>query len=77
MLLISKDYQHNNNHINCIKFINIEHIQLKLLIFQNDLILMSISEVLFIAEAIISTTYKSINNTVDHFQSINDIKIKL
>ena len=38
---------------------------------------MSISEIFFIAEAVINITDKNISDTVNHFQSINDIEIKL
>ena len=38
---------------------------------------MGISEILFITEIIINTAGEDINNTVDYFQLINDIKIKL
>ena len=37
---------------------------------------MGISEVLFIAEAVISMMNESISNTVGHFWSINDIEIE-
>ena len=77
MLLILKDYQYNNNYINYIKLINIKHVQLKLLIFKNNLILMGISEILFIVKIITSTVCESISNTVDCFQSINNIEIEL
>ena len=76
VFLILKNYQHNNGHINHIKIINIKHVQLKLLIFKNNLILMSISEVLFIIKTITSIINEGINNTVDCFQLIDDIEIK-
>ena len=75
--LISESYQCNNNHINCARFIDIKHVQLKLLIFKNDLILIGISEVPFIAEAVASTMSEDISNTVDCFWLINDIEIEL
>ena len=75
--LISENYQHNSSHINCVKIINIEHVQLKLLTFKNDLILMGISKVFFITETVISTADENISNIVDHFWLINDIEIEL
>ena len=77
VFLTLKGYWHNSNHLNCIKLINIEHIQLKPLIFKNDLILIGILEVLFIAEVIASIINESISNTVNHSQLINDIEIEL
>ena len=77
ILLTLKGYQCNSNCINYIRFINIEHVQLKLLIFKNDLILMGISEIPFIIELIASMINKSISDTVDHFWLINDIEIEL
>ena len=74
--LTSENYQHNNSYINCVKIINIEHVQLKLLIFKNDLILMGILGILFIAEAIISTASEGISNIIDCSQLINDIEIE-
>ena len=67
VFLTSEGYQCNSNHINHIKIIDIEHVQLKPLTFKNDLILMGILGVLFIAEAIASITDKSISNIVNCF----------
>ena len=67
VFLTSESYQHNNSYVNHIKIIDIEHVQLKPLTFKNDLILMSILGVLFVAETVISTTDESISDTVDHF----------
>ena len=75
--LILKDYWHNSNHLNCIRLIDIEHVQLKPLTFKDDLILVGISEVPFIAEAITSTANESISDTVNHFWLIDDIEIEL
>ena len=76
VFLISENYQCNSNHINCVRIIDIEYVQLKVLIFKNNLILMSISEILFIIKVVISITDKNINDTVNHFQLINDIEIE-
>ena len=77
VLLTLKDYWCNSNCINCIRFINIEYVQLKLLTFKNDLILMGISKVLFIVKAITSTAGEGISDTVDCSQLIDDIEIEL
>ena len=74
--LILKNYWCNSNCINCIRFINIEYVQLKLLTFKNSLILISILRVLFIAEIITSTADENISNTVNYFWLINDIEIE-
>ena len=76
MLLILKNYWCNSNYINYIKFIDIEHVQLKLLTFKNNLILMGILKIPFIVRAIASMVSKDINDTVNCFQLINDIKIE-
>ena len=76
MFLISEGYQHNSDSINYIKIINIKHVQLKLLIFKNNLILIGILEVLFIVEVITSTAGESINNIINCSQLINDIEIE-
>ena len=75
--LILKSYQYNSNCFNCIRLINIEHVQLKPLIFKNDLILVGILGILFIVRAITSTVSEDISDTVDCSWLIDDIEIKL
>ena len=77
IFLTSEDYWHNSNCINYAKFINIKHVQLKLLIFKNDLILVDILKISFIAKAIASIMNENISDTVNYFWLINDIKIEL
>ena len=77
MLLTLKGYWHNSNYINCAKLIDIEYVQLKPLTFKNDLILVSILEVPFIVEVIISIADENISDIVNCFWSIDDIEIEL
>ena len=77
VLLILKSYWCNDNCFNCVRLIDIEHVQLKLLTSKNDLILVGILGVLFIARTIASTVNEGINDTVDCSWSIDDIEIKL
>ena len=77
VFLISENYWCNSNHINHIRVIDIEHVQLKPLISKNGLVLIGIPEVLFIAEEITSTVSEGISDTVDCFWLIDDIEIEL
>ena len=61
MFLISKSYQYIKNYINYVKIINIKFIQLKLLIFKKDLILMNIVKVFFIVKKVVSITNENIS----------------
>ena len=76
VFLILKSYWCNNSHINHIRVINIEHVQLKLLTFKNDLVLMSISEVFFIVEVIASIMCEGISDIVDCSWLIDNIEIE-
>ena len=72
-----KGYQCNSSHINHIRIINIEHVQLKLLTSKDGLVLVDISGVLFVAGAVTSTAGEGISDTVDCSQLIDDIEIEL
>ena len=52
VFLALEGYQCNSSHINCIRVIDIEHVQLKPLTFKDGLVLVGTLGVLFIAGAV-------------------------